>query len=148
MSKRRIRFILSLSITIVVIFLLLTGSSVLLISIVNDANVPLGTFITWLGMICLPLSIYWSHKQFSEPNNTFRKALKTVLRILIVLAILWVPICYGLAGNISFTFTEKSTFQGGQSAMKLFWYFTYGIPIAAVLVLFIHFITILFNRND
>ena len=30
------------------------------------------------------------------------------------------------------TFSEKATFQGGQTAMKWFWYLTYGIGVGAI----------------
>lgn len=53
----------------------------------------------------------------------FSRAFKTLL----VLSFLWVPVCYLLAGNLSFTFGNKAGIQGGQTAMKMFWFFTYGI---------------------
>jgi uncharacterized membrane protein len=59
MNKRRIYFYSALIITLGVITLLATGSSLLTMAVDNDNKIPLGTFITWAGIIALPLSVYW-----------------------------------------------------------------------------------------
>lgn len=134
MKKSKLFCFIALTITFVVILLLVTGAPVLLIAL-NDANtIPLGTFITWAGMIALPLSMYWGIKELRKPSNKPNRILSILLKIIIALAFLWVPISYGLAGNFSFTFTEKATFQGGQIAMKWFWYLCYGIGIGSVVI--------------
>ena len=148
MRRSKILFISSLLVFLIVAFLLFTGSSVLLVALSEDPYFPLGTLITWLGLIALPMSIYWGVKNFRAPKRRIHKFLSNLLKLTILLAILWVPISYGLAGNWSNTFTESATFQGGQLAMKLFWYFSYGIPIASIAVMIIHFITFLLRRND
>jgi hypothetical protein len=120
---------------------------VLTLSLDKENNVPLGTFITWFGLICLPLSIYWSILEFRKPSVKLSKSLSIVLKIVIVLALLWIPISYLLAGNISFTFTERTTFQGGQQAMKWFWRLTYGIPTMALLTLIFYWLFLWFKKN-
>ena len=67
--------------------------------------------------------------------------------LIIVLGILWVPISYLLAGNFSFTFSEKETFQGGQAAMRWFWRLSYGIGIGALLTLIVFWISLLFKKK-
>ncbi|MDX1315189.1 MAG: hypothetical protein R3356_06780, partial [Eudoraea sp.] len=61
-----------------------------------------------------------------------------LLKILIILAVFWIPISYLLAGNLSNTFTEKAEFQGGQLAMKIFWFNSY-FTVAAPIVLSLFF---------
>lgn len=69
-----------------------------------------------------------------------------LIRMVIVLGILWVPIAYLLAGNLSFSFSEKESFQGSQEAMKWFWHLSYGIGIGAVTVLIAYWISLLFKK--
>lgn len=127
--------------------LLLTGSYLLTIPLDNEKSIPLGTFITWAGMIALPLTLYLGAKGLRKPFTKLNKILNICLKIILVLGILWVPLSYMLAGNLSFTFTEKESFQGGQTAMKWFWRLSYGIGIGTVLILLVHGLASLFKRN-
>jgi hypothetical protein len=147
MDRRKIFFFSALIVSLVVITLLISGSSLLTTALDHEATIPLGTFITWAGMISLPLTIYWGIKELREPTNKLNSVLAGFLKMIILLGILWVPISYLLAGNISFTFSEKESFQGGQSAMRWFWRFTYGIPIGAILTLIVYWITLLFRKS-
>ena len=147
MNHQRTWFYLVLAIMLFTIVLLATGSSILTIALDKHDSIPLGTFITWAGIISLPLTIYLGVKEFRKPSRTFNKYLANILKFMLVLAILWVPICYLLSGNISFSFSEKETFQGGQLAMKWFWGISYGIALGPILLLIVYWLSILFNRN-
>ena len=138
MKKRKIGFIVSLIIFVLSLYLLVTGSSVLMISLSESSNIPLGTFTTWLGMIALPFLFYFTMKRLREPESKTDRVFALLLKILIILAVLWIPISYLLSGNMSNTFTEKAEFQGGQLAMKIFWfnsYFTVAAPIVLAMFL-------------
>ena len=147
MKNRKIYFYSALFITLLVVILLITGSSILNIGLDSNDTIPLGTFITWLGMIALPLTVYWGTKNLRTPNNQFNNILGIALKIILVLGILWVPISYLLAGNLAFSFSEKVTFQGGQAAMRWFWRLSYGIGIGSLSVLIIYWISLLFKKN-
>ncbi|MEM6719264.1 MAG: hypothetical protein AAF611_08130 [Bacteroidota bacterium] len=148
MSSQKTYFFIALLFTVSVAVLLVSGSSLLTVAIDSDQSIPLGTFITWIGMISFPLTIYWGIKELRKPSRQFSKLLSKLIKITIVLGILWVPISYALAGNLSFTFSEKETFQGSQLAMKWFWYLTYGIGIAAILTLFSYWVSLLFKQKN
>ena len=60
--------------------------------------------------------------------------------------LLCVPVSFALAGNISFNFSTKPGFLGGQEAMRIFWGYTYGIAIGALLPLVGHWIYLLFSK--
>jgi len=135
-------FYLSLLITVLVISLLVTGSSMLNLSI---GGIPLGTFITWSGMICLPLSIYLGISALRAPTTMISRILSLFLKLLLISGILWLPIAYLLAGNLSFTFSEKATFQGGQAAMRWFWRLSYGIGIGSLITLLLFWVSKLFE---
>ena len=64
--------------------------------------------------------------------------LSAVLKVIILFGLFWIPISYLLAGNLSFTFSEKEGFQGGQSAMNCFWFFNYGIGVGTMFILLAH----------
>ncbi|OEJ99899.1 hypothetical protein BFP71_10145 [Roseivirga misakiensis] len=147
MNNRKTYFLSALLLTISVIVLLFTGSPLLTTSLTSDGSVPLGTFITWAGMISLPLTIYWGIKELRKPSSKLNRVLSELLKIIILLGILWVPISYLLAGNLSFTFSEKETFQGGQAAMRWFWRLSYGIGISAVLIVTTFWISLLFKKR-
>jgi len=134
-------------VTFFTITLLVTGSSLLMIALDDDHSIPLGTFITWAGMIALPLSIYWGIKELRKPSSKLNRFLSGLLKIIIILGILWVPISYLLAGNLSFSFSEKVTFHGGQDAMRWFWRLSYGIGIGSILTLIAYWISLLFKKK-
>lgn len=148
MNKVRILFFGFLVLFLVMLYLLLTGSKWLTYSL-NEANdLPLGTFITWAGMISFPLCIYWGVKPLRQPVHNFHKWLSWILKVVIVLALLWVPVSYGLSGTMSFNFSEKETFQGGQLAMQWFWRFSYGIPLGSLLVFLGYALSLLFVKRN
>ena len=147
MNKSKFYFYSALLVAIATLVLLFTGSSLLTLSLNSANTIPLGTFITWAGIIALPMSIYWGVKELRTPTTGINKILAICLKICIVLAILWVPIAYLLAGNLSFSFTEKATFQGGQAAMRWFWRLSYGIGIVAMLTLSCYWISLIFKPS-
>ncbi len=140
MDKRRYWFFSSILIFIITIILLITGSSLLTTPLDKNNSIPLGTFITWTGLISLPLALYWGIKELRKPEGRLYTYLSIILKVTGVLAVLWMPICYLLAGNISFTFSEKESFQGGQLAMKWFWGFSYSLAIIPLVIFIIHLI--------
>jgi len=144
---RKIYFWSALMLTLTVIILLVTGSPLLTISLNREKMIPFGTLITWAGMVALPFSIFWGVKELRKPSNQINRILSGFLKIVILLGILWVPISYLLAGNLSFTFTEKATFQGGQLAMRWFWILSYGIGIGSMLIITVYWISSLFRKQ-
>jgi len=147
MNKRKIWFFSSLIVTFSTIIILVTGSSLLTISLDEANSIPLGTFITWAGMIALPLSVYWGIKELRKASEKLNRILSAFIKIIIILGILWVPISYLLAGNLSFSFSEKETLQGGQDAMKWFWRLSYGIGIGSILTIIIYWISLIFRKK-
>ncbi|MEO1049680.1 MAG: hypothetical protein AAFX87_03620 [Bacteroidota bacterium] len=147
MNRQRIWFFSTLIVTLLTVFLLITGSPLLTKAVDKDNSIPLGTFITWAGLIALPLSIYWGIGRLRKPTGGLNKLLAGMLKIVLALAILWVPLSYLLAGNLSFSFSEKELFQGGQLAMKWFWRLSYGIGLGSIFILILFWISLLFKKN-
>lgn len=141
MSHQKIRFIVWLFVFLSALALLFTGSPSLEYVLLKKPYLPFGTLISWLGMIALPMAIYWGSKKLRNPVNRINRFLSRILNILIVLAILWAPICFLLAGNPAFNFSEVEGFQGGQAAMRLFWAYSYGLPLICILLLLVFWLT-------
>lgn len=144
--KNRIWFYTSMIVSIISLFLLVTGSSLLTLALDTADRIPLGTFITWAGMISLPLTLYWGCRELRNPTTTLNRILAGSLQVIIMLGVLWVPISYLLAGNLSFSFSEKETFRGGQIAMKWFWWLSYGICIGTLFIGIIYLLAIIFRK--
>ncbi len=147
MRNRKTWLLLAVLIAISSCLLLITGSSLLTLPVDSSNSVPLGTFITWAGLIAFPMSFYLGVKEFRKPTGKFNMLLSLSLKFILLLALLWVPISYLLAGNLSFSFTEKATFQGGQLAMRWFWLFTYGIFVVPIVIYLLYQISRLFGSS-
>ena len=141
MNKYSLCLIISLLTVLVSSYLLISGSQLLTLPLDSNDTIPLGSFITWAGMMSLPLSLYFASHKLRDPTKTIHRFLSVVLKLLIGLGVLWLPISYALAGNLAFNFTESPTFQGGQLAMKCFWALTYAIVICVFAVALIHVIS-------
>ncbi|GGD57356.1 hypothetical protein [Muriicola marianensis] len=146
MKKSLIGLFLSLGVCALSIYLLVTASPALEYPLGENDTVPLGSFITWAGLISLPMSLYCGVRRFREPQGFFYRSMAVALKIVIVLAFLWVPISYGLAGNMNFNFGQSETFQGGQTAMSLFWGLSLGIPLGTIVLFAVHLIIEVFQR--
>lgn len=133
--KKKIAVVICLLIVIISAYLLISASPILVVSVSESVHIPVGTFTTWFGIVALSLSICLGFEAFHHPQNRFEWLLKKFMTGIVVLSVLWLPFCYQLAGNWSFSFT------GGPTAMKVFWFYTYGVVgsslvggLAAVLV--------------
>lgn len=145
-EMKKIPFFISLMLTLLVILIFIFCPHLLTFALDKNNSIPLGTFITWLGFISYTLTFYFGIKRLQSPKKSHEKVLAYVLKSIIFLAILWIPISYLLAGNMTFTFTESITFQGGQQAMKLFWYFIYFLTIGPLVISSIYGIYKLFIK--
>ncbi len=145
-------FLISLCVFLLCSYLLVTASPALEYPLGENDTVPLGSFITWAGLISLPISLYWAVRRFREPKGFVYRSMAVALKIVIVLAFLWVPISYGLAGNMNFNFGQSEIFQGGQTAMSLFWGLSLGIPLGTIVLFVVHLMIVvwqrLFHRRD
>ena len=76
MNKRKIYFYAALILTISVIILLVMGSSLLTIALDSNESIPFGTLITGIGMVSLPLTIYWGIKELRKPSSKLNRMLR------------------------------------------------------------------------
>jgi hypothetical protein len=108
---------------------------------------PFGSIIAWAAMISLPMTVYWGSKELRKPSTKLNKILAGFLKLIIILGILWLLISFLLAGNLSFTFSVKESFQGEQVAMKCFWYLSYGIGVGTIAIISTYWTSLFFKKN-
>ncbi|NER10782.1 hypothetical protein SAMN06265375_102237 [Muriicola jejuensis] len=144
---RKTYFFLSFGVFLLCLYLLFSASPALEYPLGKNDTIPLGSFITWAGLIALPMSFYWGSVKFRTPEGTLYNVLSTCLKVTIFLALLWLPISYGLAGNMNFNFGQEPSFQGGQTAMKLFWGITYSLVLSSLILFILHIVLCFFRRT-
>ena len=147
MKSSRLFMAIALGLLLVSIGLLATGSSLLTVALSKEPYIPMGNLITWAGIIALPASLYFGIDKLRIPQSSTDRYASFILKTLLVLAILWAPVCYLLSGNFSFSFGNRETFQGGQAAMRLFWYFNYFMAGSPLVLLILYKIISYFRRR-
>ena len=140
MKHRKKLLFTTIFITLAALFLIISSPGIMLYNLSSSYNFPAGTLITWFGFLGLSLSVYLGIANLRNPKKWWNTILSYQLRITLIIAALWVAISYVLAGNLSFTFTDKVAFQGGQMAMKIFWVINYSLVIVPILILFSYWI--------
>jgi len=124
MNNKRIKFffLASVLIQMFVITSLATASPLLTMPIIEGGSLPWGNLMTAAMFVLFPLNfliIRSTRKIHPVPLKVFRLCVLTSL----VLGILWIPVTYLLSGNWS------GTFNGEESASKIWWAYTYATPI-------------------
>lgn len=75
------------------------------------------------------------------------KGIRKCLLAFIIMAILWVPVAYALAGNWANNFEGQESFIGGVEASRLFWAFNYFLIIGPILIMLIYLIVRTINKK-
>ena len=119
---------------VVVVILLATGSPILNRSIGGDDGLPMGTVLTWLAFICLPLVFLLGIPGLRHPKSKMQKWVRKAFGVLFGLGLLWGLISYGLAANWNFNFKRQEAFRGSARAGVLFWYLNYFLAIVPIML--------------
>lgn len=138
---RKIVFGISLILVIIAAALLISGSDLLVYSVSESLELPLGTVSTWLGMIALPFAFLSSSERIWYKQE-IGKWYAYALWLSALLSTCWGIISYQLSGKWNFTFSGSSpTFVGSDEASEVFWLLskiTAGLPIVIFLVFIVH----------
>ena len=127
-------------------FLLVTASPILGRPVPGLGAMPVGTLVSWIGIVALPLAIYSGLGGLHPPRRATDCVMNAVMKALLILAVAWVPICYALSGNLAFTFESNSGFRGSETALFYFFYGTIAQVIAPILVMLVYGIVRFFGR--
>ena len=146
-TEFKMKTMFCMALFMITIFLLVTGSPLLMVAVWDSPYLPLGNLITWAGLISFPLSIFYGTPSLRKPSGNIVKWLSAWLKAMIILSLLWFPLSALLAGNLSNSFGQSSSFQGGQTAMRLFWIYSFGVPISTLIIWVCFGILKLVGRN-
>jgi hypothetical protein len=72
-------FWIALTVVVVVTALLFTGAAILVRPLWGGSPVPLGTPITWAGLVALPLATYLGVRRFRQPPDKWYRWLSLAL---------------------------------------------------------------------
>ena len=123
------------------LWLLVTGSPLLLLTVSERMGLPLGTPVTWMGMVALVLMVRFGFAGLRSPVSRADRVYRSLWRLSLALALLWPLAGYGLAGNWAFMFSAGEGFRGGQVAMRLFWFNSVAVvvlPLTLALTRLVH----------
>lgn len=140
MNTRVLLFTVSITIVITALCLLLSGSSVLLLNLASESNIPLGTFVTWAGITSFPLAVLSGNGNIYRAKLGIIRLLNNVLTVCVFLGAAWGIVGFLLAGNWGFNFSERESFIGSSSAYVYFWSYTaavVGVSLFAFIALII-----------
>lgn len=129
------------------LFLLVSGSPVLLRPILAGSEFPCGTLIAWVGLASLPLSMLLNIRPLREASSRIYKVYKMVLMGFTLLSLCWGIVSYLLAGNWMFSFGDSEKFQGSPEAFFIFILYTAILVSLSLLILLIHGIHQLIHRT-
>ena len=111
-------------ITLFAVTLLVSGSPLLLANVGWLGEIPAGTFISWAGIFCLPLSLLLASGDPRVQNSGILNWISNLLRLAVVLGLVWGLVGFLFAGNWSFNFSPQESFRGSVSAANYFWAYT------------------------
>ena len=132
------------------LFLIVTGSPILNAPLYNGSAFPLGTLVSWIGIIAFAFTIYLSFNRIHHANNSFHRIIRIVSGSIVVLALFWGLIGFLFAGNWAFTFQNHDEFRGSIEASGYFWIFTATLILLPVLLFLILWLLIKrsFKRSE
>ncbi|MCW5520230.1 hypothetical protein J1N09_10300 [Aureitalea sp. L0-47] len=143
---RRFGFFMCSLVVVITTTLLVNGSDLLVYAVIEDPFIPLGNVLTWLAMIALPLSLYLGVRRFRMPRSKVDRILKVLLIIAIVLGVIWYPVSWALADNLSGSFGGNGVFRGSARAGEYYWFYTYTVVGFPLLLWIFHLLLRLFRK--
>ncbi|AHW62111.1 hypothetical protein SAMN05444285_1054 [Draconibacterium orientale] len=103
--KNKARLILLLSILGITFYCLFVQPELLGVRISKSLNFPLGSLISWLGIVAYTLLL---HLFIKLPTKSILLKVDKVLRYFhIGMALFWLPMSYFISGNLAFAFQNK-----------------------------------------
>ena len=130
-------------------YLLISGSATLTRVAIESIGLPVGTLVAWGGIIALPTALYFGPARRLGPSAPLARSCMFLLKAALLLAGSWGLVAYGLAGNWAFTFSGRvPTFRGSEEASIVFWAYSAGVLLVALLALLLLLASRLIGSGD
>jgi hypothetical protein len=134
MKPKALPFI-SLLILITCLFLIVKGSAVLNMPVIKGTAFPVGTIVSWIGLIALAVTLFSIFNKICNSLGPGARILRYVYLGFTILAALWGFIGFFLAGNWAFTFHNHDDIRGSIEASEVFMYFTASLVLFPVILI-------------
>ena len=144
--RRKFLIISAMIIFLIAAYLLLTTSSILSIYILEKPGLPIGTVITWLGIVSIHILVFFGSRKLDRTSLISRRLIKPGLPVLFLLAILWIPIGFILSGNLAFNFRGQTFLGTNIESSEVFWFNNYFVVAAPIFLLLLQLISTLAGR--
>ncbi|WP_163326084.1 hypothetical protein [Draconibacterium mangrovi] len=103
--KKSTKLILLVSVLGVTLYCLFVQPELLGINLSKKLNFPLGSLISWSGIVAYVLLFHLSIKL--PTKSIFSKVGKQLRYLHLGLALFWLPVSYFISGNLAFAFQNK-----------------------------------------
>lgn len=135
-------FWLSALVFVTAVYLLVTGSPLLLISLNERMGLPLGNLVAWLGMLSLVLMVAPGWGSLWVSNADRDRVFCRLWWLLLAMVLAWPLIGFALAGNWSNSFSGSAPgFRGSPAASRVMFSYSAAaviLPLLFVLVRWLH----------
>ncbi|WP_163714370.1 hypothetical protein [Mangrovibacterium lignilyticum] len=139
--KTRASVCISSVIFISCLLLVATGSPILGNPVLKDSTFPIGTIISWAGLIALLNTTYLVFNKNGYSHQSSFRLLRLAFQSMLILASAWGLIGFLLAGNWAFTFQNQDEFRGSIEASQYFVAYTVAIVLVPVFLLLVAWFT-------
>jgi hypothetical protein len=131
---RTVAWSLIIILQVIIVYLLFTGSDLLLLPVFRTPIYPLGNFLTWFLFILFPLTVkHFTRLDFQFPYSWTGKVLHYMLHLSLVMGVLWPLVGFFLSENLENTFNSDLRYQDLRSTG--FWIYTFLAPGLSLLAL-------------
>lgn len=123
------------------LILLLSGSHLLTLPVVEGFSFPVGNLAAWLCLSMFPLSIISGIRYIRKPISRVYRFYRQAFVLYALLGMLWGFVSFQLAGNWAFAFSDQGHFQGSDTAFRIFVSYTAivgGFSLLTFIIFLIH----------
>ena len=131
--------------------LLLSGSHLLTLPVVEGSPLPVGNLAAWLCLSMFPVSILFGIRNIRKPISRVYRFYRQAFFFCALLGMLWGLVSFQLAGNWAFAFSDQGLFRGSDTAFKIFvsyTAFTGGFSLLTFIIFLIHHSLIHLKRKQ
>lgn len=112
---------------LVLLAVILLRPSLLVYPMYKQPFIPLGNLLFALAFIAFPIFLNAASSGFTLKHQKAARFIQKGFRLAVLLAVLWWPLSYLLAGNFANNFRGQEAFIGSERAARWFWALSYTV---------------------
>ena len=134
------KFWVAIIIVVLTALLLLSGSKLIMLPLLESPYIPLGNVMSWLALMCLPLAILQYIFLYGHLGKWIEIIYGILLRLALVAGFAWPFIGKYLSGNWA------NSFESRPSESAIFWSYTEYTVLTSLLILILVTVQLLLKR--